>query len=145
MREPQPRGLFDVPSVREALPRRPSKPLRRLVEDMAPTQSVLEDRLLGICGRHRIPRPLTQQRLAGRRVDFLWPREGVVVETDGRQGHSTPTAFQADRAATNALRLSGYAVLRFTYADIERRPARVAQQIRTALGRPRAIERACRA
>jgi very-short-patch-repair endonuclease len=127
--------LFDVPSVRRALDRRPSSALRRLVDDIAPTQSILEDRLLAICSRHRIPRPLTQQPLAGRRVDFLWPAERLVVETDGWQGHATQDAFQADRTTSNELQLAGYVVLRFTRADLERRPRRVATAIRDALRR----------
>jgi very-short-patch-repair endonuclease len=88
--------------------------------------------LLRLCDRHGIPRPLTQQPLLGRRVDFLWPRERVVVETDGWRAHGTARAFQADRAATNALLL---AVLRFTHADVGPRPRVVARQIRAALRR----------
>ena len=133
VREAQFRHLFDPVSIDEALERRASRALRALLEDIAPTQSVLEDRLLRICDHHRIPRPLTQQSLAGRRVDFLWPQQHVVVETDGWQGHSTPTAFQSDRATSNALQLAGYAVLRFTHADVARRPSHVARQIRLAL------------
>ena len=133
LREAQFQRLFHIPSIRAALERRPSRVLRRLLEDFAPTQSILEDRLLAICDRHRLPRPLTQQRLAGRRVDFLWPVERVVVETDGWQGHSTATAFQADRATSNALQLAGYAVLRFTHADVTQRPTETARQIRAAL------------
>jgi very-short-patch-repair endonuclease len=123
----------DPASIHDALGRRRSRALRRLLDDIAPTQSLLEDRLLRIGDHHGIPRPLTQQRLAGRRVDFLWPDERVVVETDGWNGHSTPTAFQADRATSNALQLAGYAVLRFTHADVDRRPAHVARQISRAL------------
>jgi very-short-patch-repair endonuclease len=133
VREAQFRRLFHIPSMQAALERRPSRVLRRMLVDIAPTQSILEDRLLGICDRHRIPRPLTQQPLVGRRVDFLWPGQRLVVETDGWEGHSTPTAFQRDRATSNALQLDGYAVLRFTHADITRRPRHVARQIRAAL------------
>ena len=126
--------LVHPSSMQVVLQRRRSSTLRGLLlDDIAPSQSVLEDRLLVICDRHRIPRPLTQQPIAGRRVDFLWPAERVVVETDGWEGHSTPSAFQADRATSNALQLAGYAILRFTYADVARRPAQVAHEIREAL------------
>jgi very-short-patch-repair endonuclease len=133
VREAQFRRLVHVPSIQEALERRPSCVLRRLIDDIAPTQSVPEDRLFQICDRYRIPRPLTQQPLVGRSVDFLWPAQRLVVEADGWEGHSTPTAFQHDRAMSNALQLAGYAVLRFTYADVTRRPRQVARQIRAAL------------
>ena len=134
VREAQFQRLFHGPSMHEALLRRPSRDLRQLVENAAPTQSVLEDRLLEICDRHRIHRPLTQKLLAGRRVDFLWPEERLVVETDGWQSHGTRAAFQADRATSNELQLLGYAVLRFTHADL-RRPERVARAIRSGLRR----------
>jgi very-short-patch-repair endonuclease/predicted transcriptional regulator of viral defense system len=135
LREAQHLRIFDVAATRAALERRPSRVLSALLADLAVTDSILEDDLLRLCDRHGIPRPATQQWLLGRRVDFLWPRERVVVETDGWQGHGTPRAFQADRAATNALLLAGYVVLRFTHADVLRRPGEVARQIRAALGR----------
>jgi very-short-patch-repair endonuclease len=104
-----------------------------LVEDLALTQSGLEDRLLDICDHHGISPPLTQQPLFGRRIDFVWPGERVVVETDGWQGHGTRSAFQADRTISNRLQLEGYTILRFTHTDVARRPSHVARQIRTAL------------
>jgi very-short-patch-repair endonuclease len=133
VREAQFRRLFDRGAVRASLVRRPSRALRELLDDTAVTQTGLEDRLLAICDRHRIPRPRTQQRLVAGRVDFVWPAERLVVETDGWEAHSTAVAFQADRTASNALQLAGYAVLRFTYADLKRRSRLVARQIRAAL------------
>ncbi len=133
LREAQFLRLFDLAATREALTRRPSRVLRVLLEDLALTQSGLEDRLLSVCRRHDIEPPLTQQPLAGRRVDFLWPRQRVVVETDGWEGHGTRGAFQADRATSNELQLRGYHILRFTFADLQRRPAHVARQISAAL------------
>ena len=123
--------LFDLAATRAALIRRPSGDLRVLLEDLALTQSGLEDRLVALCVRYGIDRPLTQQPLFGRRVDFLWPRQRVVVETDGWEGHGTRRAFQADRETSNAFQLRGYYILRFTSADLERRPALVARQIRS--------------
>jgi very-short-patch-repair endonuclease len=137
LREAQFLRRFDLAAAQELLGRRPCRPLRILVEDLALTQSGLEDRLLDICDHHRISRPLTQQPLLGRRVDFLWPYERVVVETDGWQGHGTRSAFQADRAISNRLQLDGYTILRFTHADVARRPAHVARQIRAALATAR--------
>ena len=133
-REAQFRRLFDVVALREGLTRRPSRRVRRMLDDIAPTQSRAEDELLRLCERHGIPRPLTQQALPGGRVDFLWPEQRVVVETDGWQAHSTPAAFQRDRATSNALQLAGYTILRFTWADLTRRRAKVAGEIKRALG-----------
>jgi very-short-patch-repair endonuclease len=59
-----------------------------------------------------------------------------VVEVDGWESHRTRVAFQQDRTTTNALQLDGFVVLRFTWEDVNRRPAMVACQIRRALGLP---------
>jgi very-short-patch-repair endonuclease len=133
LREAQFLRIFNLAETRDALERRPSRALRALLDDLAVTQSALEDRLLAVCDRYGIPRPLTQQVVVGRRVDFLWAHERVIVETDGWQAHGTATAFQSDRASTNALLLAGYVVLRFTHADVMRRSARVAREIGAAL------------
>jgi very-short-patch-repair endonuclease len=133
LREAQFLRTFDLAAVQELLDRRPCRALRSLVQDLALTQSGLEDRLLGICDGHAISRPLTQQPLFGRRIDFLWQYERVVVETDGWQGHGTRSAFQADRTLSNRLQLEGYTILRFTHTDVARRPGHVARQIRAAL------------
>jgi hypothetical protein len=88
VREARFRRLFDPVSIHHALERRPSRALRALLDDIAPTQSILEDRFLRICDHHRIPRPLTQQSLAGRRVDFLWPEQRV--SSRPMAGRATP-------------------------------------------------------
>jgi very-short-patch-repair endonuclease len=139
VREAQFLRRFDLAAAQELLDRRPCRALRTIVEDLALTQSDLEDRLLDICDDHGISRPLTQQPLRGRRMDFLWPYERVVVETDGWQGHGTRSAFQADRTISNRLQLDGYTILRFTHSDVARRPAHVARQIRQALATAAAV------
>jgi very-short-patch-repair endonuclease len=135
LREAQFQRRFDLDAIRELLTRRPSRILRALIEDLTPTQTVLEDRLLTICDRHNLPQPKTQQPILGHRADFLWPDHRVVAETDGWQAHGTRTAFQTDRAISNALQLAGYTILRFTDFDLRRRPAHVAREIRAALDR----------
>jgi very-short-patch-repair endonuclease len=137
LREAQFLRLFDLAATQAALGRRPSKHLNALIADLVLAQTDIEDRLLDLCDRHRLPRPRTQQPLLGRSVDFLWPAERVVVETDGWEAHGTRDAFQADRAATNAFQLAGYTVLRFTSADVRRRARRTATQIRRALAQSR--------
>jgi very-short-patch-repair endonuclease/predicted transcriptional regulator of viral defense system len=138
-REAQFLRRYDHAATKETLTRRPSRALRDLMERRAPTQSHREDDVLRICHRHRIPDPLTQQRLKAGRVDFLWPAERLVVEADSWQAHGTPDAFQRDRASTNALQLAGYTVLRFTSNDLKYQPAKVARQIEQALTRARTL------
>ena len=126
-------GKFDPAAVRELLERRPNRALAAAIADHVPTRSKLEDAMWRVVRRHQLPRPQAQSWVGARRLDFVWHAERLVVETDGWEGHRTPAAFQRDRTTSNQLQLGGYLVLRFTHADLERRPARVAEQIRAAL------------
>ena len=103
------------------------------MQDAAVTQSAMEDAFKMLCDRNKLPRPHTQYRIGARTVDFAWPEQRVVVETDGWRAHGTPYAFQADRTTTNSLQLEGWTVLRFTWTDITRRRRRVAATVRAAL------------
>ncbi|GAA0708123.1 DUF559 domain-containing protein [Dactylosporangium roseum] len=51
------------------------------------------------------------------RVDLLWERERCIVEIDGSD-HRSPTKFADDRRRDVMLQLNGYAVLRFTNAQV---------------------------
>ncbi len=135
LREAMFRRLYDRAAIQDALTRRPSKALAQLLTEASVTQSMLEDRFLEICARHRLPAPQTQHRIGAKRYDFAWPQQRVVVETDSWLAHGTPYAFQADRAQTNALQLAGWLVLRFTWADLTRRGRTVAVSVRRALDR----------
>jgi very-short-patch-repair endonuclease len=135
LREAQYRGLFHVAAVTDALTRRPSRVVRELLDDLNPTQSMLEDAFLRLCRRLRVPRPRTQVRRGRRRPDFVWAEQRLVVEVDTWIAHSTPHAFQADRRLSNAVQLAGWMILRFTYTDVRRRGPMVAAQVRQALGR----------
>ena len=52
---------------------------------------------------------------------------------DGRESHRTRRAFQADRDRDGRLAVAGYRVLRFTWWDVTRRPAVVADRVRRLL------------
>ncbi|GAB3596859.1 hypothetical protein GCM10027446_24300 [Angustibacter peucedani] len=73
-------------------------------------------------------------------VDLL-VGERLVVELDGRAVHGD--TFVEDRRRDAELVRQGFVVVRFTYADVERRPAWVLQVVREALaaGHRRARER----
>jgi len=51
-------------------------------------------------------------------IDFFWEEQGVVVETDGRETHETPDAFQNDRRRDQFLASAGYRVFRVTWHQI---------------------------
>ncbi|HEV2786231.1 MAG TPA: type IV toxin-antitoxin system AbiEi family antitoxin domain-containing protein, partial [Solirubrobacteraceae bacterium] len=50
-----------------------------------------------------------------RGVDFLWPAQRLIVETDGHEDHGTRRAFERDRARDARLTVLVYRVVRFTW------------------------------
>jgi very-short-patch-repair endonuclease len=143
LREVQYQRRFNLKEAQALLARRPSRKLTALLKDLILVQNRLEARLIKLCDRYKLPRPLTQQVVrTGQRVDFLWPDHHLIVETDGWEAHGTRTAFQADRTASNTLQLAGYTILRFTDADVEHRPTEVARQLKRALARHEHLVRA---
>jgi Protein of unknown function (DUF559) len=80
-------------------------------------------------------------RIEGERllVDFLWEKEMVVVETDGRETHETPEAFQSDRRRDQFLAAAGYRVIRVTWNQIHSERTAVLDRVSRALSlqRPR--------
>ena len=71
-------------------------------------------------------------RILGR-VDFAWPEQRLVVETDGFAFHADRRSYRDDRRRTNALVVAGWRVLRFSWEDVLHDPANVVQAVRTAL------------
>jgi very-short-patch-repair endonuclease len=73
-----------------------------------------------------LPRPATQVRLNGYRVDFFWPELGLVVETDGlRYYHRTPAQQARDRLRDQVRAAARLTPLRFTRAQVRFEPAHV--------------------
>ena len=97
------------------------------------TRSELEQRMLGLCRRRRLPQPEVNVRLDRYEVDFLWRSEGLVVELDGWESHRSRSAFEEDRARDARLKLLGFEVLRFTWRQLTSDPAGVARTIRSLL------------
>jgi Protein of unknown function (DUF559)/Transcriptional regulator, AbiEi antitoxin len=95
------------------------------------TRSPLEDEVLDLCDRYGIPRPLVNHRIAGFEVDFCWPGERLIVETDGDR-HRTRAAFERDRARDALLTALGWRVMRFTTKQVRRGPERVAALVLSA-------------
>jgi very-short-patch-repair endonuclease/predicted transcriptional regulator of viral defense system len=97
------------------------------------TRNDFEERFLALCRRYRLPQPDVNVPLLDYVVDFFWPKARLVVEADGRATHGTRRAFQADRDRDGCLAVAGYRVLRFTWWDVTRRPAIVADRVRRML------------
>jgi uncharacterized protein DUF559/putative AbiEi antitoxin of type IV toxin-antitoxin system len=94
------------------------------------TRSPLEDDFLALCDRFEIPRPRVNARVAGFEVDFCWPAERLIVETDGRR-HLTRAAFERDRVRDAVLTARGWRVMRVTSRQM-RRPRDVAARVLSA-------------
>ncbi|HEX3562983.1 MAG TPA: DUF559 domain-containing protein [Solirubrobacterales bacterium] len=97
------------------------------------TRNDFEERFLALCRSRHLPQPEVNVSLLDYVVDFMWADAKLVVEVDGRATHGTRRAFQADRDRDGRLAVAGYRVLRFTWWDVTRRPAVVADRVRRIL------------
>jgi hypothetical protein len=95
------------------------------------TRSGLEDEFLELCDRYGIPRPLVNHRVEGFEVDFCWPEDRLIVDTDGR-GHRTAAAFERDRARDALLTALGWRMMRFTKRQVRGDHAVVAARVLSA-------------
>lgn len=128
--------------LRHVMPKlRGTRILRLLAADRAGhgvPESALETLALRLIRRYRLPEPVRQLELLakGRRVrfDLAYPDHRVAIELDGRAPHWGRDRWQADHDRHNAVELSGWRSLRFTWWDITERPLDVALRIADALG-----------
>jgi very-short-patch-repair endonuclease len=96
------------------------------------TRSELEERMLNLCHRFRLP-PEVNATVEGYEADFVWREQRLIVETDGWAAHGTRTAFERDRRRDADLLAAGWRVLRISYERLEREPEWVAARIAEAL------------
>jgi very-short-patch-repair endonuclease len=110
----------------EALPPRPGMAcLRRLLGLDALTDTGLERKFLQLSRAAGLPRPETQARVNGYRVDFYWADLGLVVETDGWRYHRTPGQQAVDHRRDQAHTRDGLTALRFAESQIRHEPHQV--------------------
>ncbi len=105
------------------------------------TRSRAERILKRLIREAELERPIFNTHVDGVEADAYWPRLKLVVEFDGHQFHGTYRAFQRDRAKTNKLIAAGHLVLRFTWAQLTKRPMLVLATIARTLGRLEATPR----
>jgi hypothetical protein len=123
------RGLVDFNDLRKANPASLQAVLS--LYSPAPTRSELEERFLGLCDDHGIPRPETNTRIEGIEVDFVWRDRRLIVEVDGYRYHRSPSRFESDREKDVTLTVKGWRVMRFTWMQLTEKPAWVAGAITT--------------
>ncbi|NHC13695.1 hypothetical protein [Motilibacter deserti] len=87
--------------------------------------------------RHGLPTGRRQARevvsVATVYRDVDYEDYGVLIELDGRLGHSRPQDIWRDMARDNAVTLGARATLRYGYPDVTGRPCEVAKQVGTLL------------
>jgi very-short-patch-repair endonuclease/predicted transcriptional regulator of viral defense system len=139
--------LFDGRAVHDALaragPKRGAGTLRAVLADRSGptlTRSELEERFLALCRAASLPSPsvnawITLDDGVAYKADFLWRNERLIVETDGRDVHTTRKAFEHDRERDQRLTLAGFTVVRFTWRQIVREPRRVVGAMASLLAR----------
>jgi very-short-patch-repair endonuclease len=133
--------LVDPEALRSALDamkgRQGVRALRTLLDrrTFTLTDSELERRFLRIVRKAGLPKPRTQARVNGFRVDFYWPDLKLVVETDGLRYHRTPAQQANDRRRDQAHAAAGLTPLRFTHAQVAFEPPYVLRTLKAVAER----------
>ena len=89
--------------------------------------------MLALCRTACLPRPRVNRDVEGFEVDFHWPAERLVIETDDWSSHGSRESFERDRRRDAALVERGWRVVRITRARLARDPDGVAAQLRALL------------
>jgi very-short-patch-repair endonuclease len=124
-------------------PRRPGAPrLRQVVHRVSPNavnaKSSPEVDFLAICREAELREPHVNVFVGSYLIDFLWPDERVVVETDSYAFHRDRLSFEEDRKRTLALTADGYEVHRVTALMLENDPGPFIRLLHRSLQRRRA-------
>lgn len=141
------RGLYTVAAIEHVLAevarpgRNGSGILGRILDERAlgrdRPDGLLEPRMARLMRAANLPLAVFQLEVRiGRRrfrIDFAYPELMIAIEVDGYEKWTSPGAVQAAMERQNLLVRAGWTVLRFTWADVVRRPAYVARIIRDEL------------
>jgi hypothetical protein len=142
-------GRLRWPELHRLLARTPRRAgvgrLRCVVDGVSPhsiaARSPLEVDFLMLCRSGGLPMPEVNVLVEGYLVDFLWPAERVVAETDGYAFHSDRSAFERDHRRAALLTAAGYDVHRVSYEMLRESPDLVLGNVRRSLDRRRASQK----
>jgi len=98
--------------------------------------SPLEIDFFSLCQKAGLQLPQVNVLVEGYLVDFYWPTEKVIVETDGYAYHRDRPAFERDHESTVALSVAGYTVHRTTYQMLKRNPGPFLALVANSLRQP---------
>jgi very-short-patch-repair endonuclease len=101
------------------------------------TRSDWEARMLELIRRRHLPEPLVNHTLIAAdhgscTVDFCWPQQRLIAETDSWQFHGSRVTYEQDRARDAALQAAGFRVVRFTWHTPD---ATILRRLRALLAR----------
>ena len=115
------------PALDEELRRPGVGRLKRILDaqTFSRAANALERRFLAIVREAGLPAPTSQRQLGRYRVDFFWPRLGLVVETDSLRHHRTAAEQAVDLGRDQAHARAGLRSLRFTHSQVFHRPEHV--------------------
>lgn len=132
------KGYLNVSDLVELLVRSPRHPGARRLRPFAhseqgPTRSGFEDAFHAFTERFDLPEALVNTTLHGFEVDAYFPHQGVVVELDGWDFHSSQYSFRRDREQDAELLAHGIVTVRITWDRLIDRPEREANRLRAIL------------
>jgi very-short-patch-repair endonuclease len=109
--------------------------LRRILAhgDPALTRSQAERLVRRLLRRAGLPQPVSNVKLHGCEVDFLWPQERLILEFDGWSTHRTRRSFERDRERDQLLVAAGFRVIRITWRQLQQEPLAVIARLAAAL------------
>ncbi len=107
-----------------------------------PTRADWERELPAFCERYDLPRPRLIQRSGGHEVDGLIEPEGLIIELDSWEYHSSRDAFETDRDRDADNLEIGRPTLRITWERMHKTPDREAARLHRILEQLRRWRRA---
>jgi len=111
--------------------------LRQISQEVDPealeTKSVSEIDFLALWREMDMQIPVCNVLVEGHLVDFLWPTQRVIVETDSWTHHGDRPTFESDHQRDVDLVAAGYDVHRTTYKMLECNPDPFLRNVRQAL------------
>jgi very-short-patch-repair endonuclease len=117
--------------------RRGVKRLKRVAAQADPrfadAVSTSEVDFLILCREEGLKMPQVNVLVEGKRVDFYWPKERLIVEADSYGYHADRPSFELDHQSTVDLEVAGYRVLRTTYKMLEANPRPLLSLVRSSL------------
>ena len=118
--------------------------LRRVLRgDTHVTLSELERSFLRMLRREGLPPPETNRPAGSHRVDCRWPGHGLTVELDSYRYHGSRHAWERDRRREREAYARGDQFRRFTWGDVEERPAPIVTELRRLLTPPESRAASC--